>query len=113
MNAWDIIKLILVLLIVIGIMLGILFLMRKYLYSWEKNKPGKLIINVLATQMLMPKRFVSIVKIYDKLFILGISDQSITLLDKIENFKDDINLEDFSKPQNPFSSFLPKNWRMK
>jgi len=43
----------------------------------------------------MPKKFISVVKIMDKVYVLGVSDQSISLVDKLN--KDEVNLKDIEE----------------
>lgn len=85
MGAWDIIKIFLVLFVLLGVMYFLLLLAKRFLYSVDTKNSKMFNINVLSTQVLMPKRFVSVVKIQDKLYILGVSDYSVNLIDKLDS----------------------------
>jgi flagellar protein FliO/FliZ len=81
-TAWDVIRLIFYLGILLGLMYGVLYLMRKYVYRSQGTGASHLNMKVLSTQMIMPKKFISAVKIEGHVYILGITDYSFTLLDK-------------------------------
>ncbi|MCX6151036.1 MAG: flagellar biosynthetic protein FliO [Ignavibacteriales bacterium] len=98
MNLWDFIKIFLVLIMLAGLMYFMLHLLKKYFYSVESKHPKLISIKVLANQMLMPKKFLSIVKVQDKFYLLGISDQSVNLIDKFEDPELKLKLEAGSVP---------------
>lgn len=95
MNAWDIIKIFLVLILLAGLLYSMLYLFKKYIYASEGKNPKLLNIKVLSTQLIMPKKFVSVVKVLDNVYVLGISDQSISLVDKLN--KNEINLAEIEE----------------
>ncbi len=109
MNVWDIVKVFLILFVMLGVMYGMLYLLKKYFYSSPGKNQGSLRINVLSTQTVMPKKFISIVKIDETVYVLGIAENSINLIDKIDNGFEDItqNYEDAEKPN--FFQLLKKN----
>ncbi len=81
MGFLDILKLIFPLLLIIGLLFGLLLLVKKIQF-----KGGRIIhsnIKVVHTLMLMPKKYMSFVKINDKIIVLGVSDQSITLIKEL------------------------------
>ncbi len=55
-----------------------------------RQQSGK--IQILSTQILMPKKYLSIVKVNNRVYLLAASEQSITLIDKFEN------TEEFDEP---------------
>ncbi len=75
-----------ILLLLMGIMYSLLFLAKKYLYNQGGKGGSQLNMQVLAMQSLMPKKFLSIVRVKDKFFLLGISENSINLIDKLDDF---------------------------
>lgn len=110
MSFFDVVKIFFVLILLVGLLYVILFLMKKYLYLGNP-KSGKIFnIKILATQMLMPKKYVSLVKIYNKVYLLGVSEQSISLLDKIENLDPDFEKINEEINVNPsFYDYFKKN----
>lgn len=85
MNYWDIVNIFFVLIILLGVMYVLLYLMKKFLYPSSSKGNNGFNINVLSTQIIMPKKFLSIVKVKDKIYLLGISEQSINLIDELDN----------------------------
>jgi len=85
MNIWDFVKIFLVLLLLVGLLYITLILVKKYFYRSEGKHPRLINIKVVANQILMPKKFLSVVKIQDKFYILGISEHSVNLIDKFED----------------------------
>jgi flagellar protein FliO/FliZ len=104
MNVWDFVKIFLVLLLLVGLLYFTLILIKKYFYRTEGKHPKLINIKVLASQILMPKKFLSVVKIQDKFYILGISEHSVTLIDKFEDNELRLKLE--SNKSNSMVSFL-------
>jgi flagellar protein FliO/FliZ len=84
MSFFEIIKTLLPLLFLLGFLYLVLYLVKKYSFSFKGKKIKFLNVNVLATQMILPKKFISIVKVQDKLLVLGISDASITMLKELD-----------------------------
>lgn len=104
MSAWDIAKIFLILFILAGIMYLMLWAVKKYFFSFSKGKLNASKIQVLSTQGIMPKKYVSVVKIYDKVLILGISEHSVNLLEKLDYVPDEF--EYISKNHSSGMSFL-------
>ncbi|MGE5681942.1 MAG: flagellar biosynthetic protein FliO, partial [Bacillota bacterium] len=67
-------------------MYGTLYLLKKYFYTSDKGRSKLVRIKVLSTQMIMPKKFIQVVQVHDKVLVLGISDHSINLLQEFEGF---------------------------
>lgn len=110
MSFFEIIKLIFPLLIICLILYGLLVFVKRY--SFKRGGSSLVNIKVINNQMIMPKKFLSIVKVKDKLLILGISDNNITLLKEIDADENDISNEAFQNPNQGFGEifkkFLPK-----
>jgi flagellar biosynthetic protein FliO len=103
-NTWDIIQIFLILGIMTGVMYGLLYLVKKYLYSFEKKGDSDSRVKVLSTQAILPKKFVSVIRFNDSVYLLGVSDQSVNLIDKLESS----TIENTGPLQNEFEkkSFL-------
>lgn len=82
MGFFDIVRIFFVLILLLGIMYGLLYLVKKYIYTPGSSSGKSHGIKILSTQMIMPKKFISIIQIIDTVYIIGITDQSLTLLDK-------------------------------
>ncbi len=85
MSTWDIIQIFLILGAMAGIMYGMLFLVKKYLYSFEKKGGADSRVQVLSTQAILPKKYISIIKFNDAVYMLGVADQSVSLIDKVDS----------------------------
>jgi len=111
MNFWDISKIFIVLVGILGGVYFLLYLLKRYMFSGQLSKAQGIKIDVLNTQVITPKKYISVVKVNEKYLILGISDQSINLLDTLENIpeitpeQNKIGIED--KPS--FLELLKKN----
>ncbi|MBI5584051.1 MAG: flagellar biosynthetic protein FliO [Deltaproteobacteria bacterium] len=82
--AWAAIKMLLAL----GIVLGLLFFLLRLLKqtSWgRKERAGDFSIRVLTTQMIAPRKYISLVEIGEEVLALGISEAQINVLTKIEH----------------------------
>lgn len=110
MSFFEIIKLIFPLLIICLMLYGLLVFVKKY--SFKRGGSSLLNIKVINNQMIMPKKFLSVVKVKDKLLILGISENNITLLKEIDADEADLSSEVFQNPNQGFAEifkkFLPK-----
>ncbi len=81
-TAWDVIRMVLYLGMLLGVMYGALYLMKRFIYRSQTPGTSPLDLKVISTQMIMPKKFISAVKIQGNIYILGITDFSFTVLDK-------------------------------
>ncbi len=110
MTLFGILKAIIPLLLLVGLLYGVLVFVKKYGLSFKnKTNHGSLNIKLISTQMIMPKKFISVVKIEDRLLVLGISEHSITVLKDMESSlipQNEIN-PNFDKEN--FLSILKKN----
>lgn len=114
MNAWDILKIFLILGVMAGIMYALLFLVKKYLYSFEKKGNGNSQIQVLSTQVILPKKYVSLVRFDNSVYLLGIADQSVNLIDKIDSSNLENKKEDDSEEtKTSFLKLLKSNMGIK
>ncbi|MGE5399345.1 MAG: flagellar biosynthetic protein FliO [Ignavibacteriales bacterium] len=80
MEFFNIIKIIFLLILILGLMYGTLYMAKRYFFSFDKNTKKLVRIRVLSTQMIMPKKFIQVVQVHDKVLVLGVSDHSINLL---------------------------------
>ena len=117
MSFLDILGAFVPLIIIVALLYGALIFVRKYGYNQKGKEVAPVNIKVVSTKMIMPKKFVSIIKIEDSLLVLGISENSISLLKEIENTSENLTLNsDQLKSNNHGESFieiLKKNFGMK
>ncbi|PKG39856.1 flagellar biosynthetic protein FliO [Psychromonas sp. Urea-02u-13] len=95
------------LLLVIACIFIFAFLMKKS--NLIHNGRGKTLIKVIATQPLTNKGRVQIIEVGEKRYIVGVTEQQISLLDTIAIPEDELLAElSPETPINPFASLLSK-----
>lgn len=109
MSAWDVLQIFLILAIMMGMLYGLLFLVKKYLYSFQKGGASGSQIEVLSTQALLPKKYVSVVKFKKSIYLLGVADGSVSLIDKLNDEKLENSLEENLEAKPNFLSLLKSN----
>lgn len=85
MSAWDVIQIFLILAVMMGVMYVLLYLVKKYFYSFEKKGSAESRIQVVSTQAILPKKYVSVIKFNESVYLLGVSDHSVNLIDKLSD----------------------------
>jgi len=114
MTFWDIIKVFFPLILIIGLLYTLLHYIKKSGFSIGNKRGAGLSKNfqvkVINTQMIMPKKFISVVKIKDKFLVLGVSENSINML---KEFNDEYSNDEQPQPEaggdNNFFALLKKN----
>ncbi|MDP2301427.1 MAG: flagellar biosynthetic protein FliO [Ignavibacteria bacterium] len=113
MDFFDVIKMLLPLLIIIAMLYGLLVVVRKYSFSLSKGKTSGMNIKIVGTQMLLPKKFISVVRVKDKMLVLGVSESSITLLKEIDADDNEIVDNEMDMQNSSFADMIKKNLGMK
>lgn len=113
MTFLDILKALIPLLLIVGLLYGVLFLIKKYGISFKGKKNGSVNINVLSSQMIMPKKYISVVKVEEKLLVLGVSENSITLLKELDKPTEVNKPYAVKEEKNNFLDLLKKNLGLK
>lgn len=98
MGFFDILKLIFPLLLLIGLLFGVLLLVKKLQFKGARIIHSN--IKVVHTLMLMPKKYLSFVKINDKIVVLGVSEQNISVIKELNANELEINEENQSEQFN-------------
>lgn len=103
-----------VLFVLFGVMYALLFFVKKYMFSFTPKGGQAVDIKVLSTRAIMPKKFVTMVKIQGKIYVLGISENSVNLIDKLDDAELEISGTEIDSKQVPsFKDLLKKNLGMK
>lgn len=113
MSLFDIIKTLIPLFLIVALMYGVLVFVKKYGIKINGNKTGSIHINVISSQMIMPKKYISVVKVEDKLLVLGVSEQSITLLKELNQTEDPLKPNTTIHEKMNFLDSLKKNLGLK
>ncbi len=113
---WELLKIIFLLLLVLGMMYGTFYLVRRYLFVYDKDSARYNIkIRVLSSQMILPKKFIQIVQVHDKILVLGVADNSINLLYEFEGSAENFKMTELDKQEfkENFLDILKKNLGIK
>jgi len=113
-STWDIIQIFLILAAMMGIMYVLLYFVKKYLYSFDKTGASNTRIKIISTQTILPKKYVSVIEFNNSVYLLGVSDQSVNLIDKLNSdFIETVQTtdKDLSKPN--FLKLLKSNMGIK
>jgi flagellar protein FliO/FliZ len=99
---WIVAKTFLSLAAVIALMIGVVFVMKKYVYGSQGSSSNTIEMKIVGTIMLQPKRSVSVLKVMNKVLIVGVTEQGIQALGEID---DEQSLQEISetlvrKPQS-------------
>ena len=84
MTFFDIIKSFIPLVLILGLLFGVLVLVRKYSFSLGGKKQRSINVDVIYNQLILPKKYLSLIRVQDKLLVLGISENNITLLKELD-----------------------------
>ena len=113
MSFFEIVKAFIPLLFIVGLLYGVLVFVRKYGINAKGKKSGYVSIDVISSQMIMPKKFISVVRVEDRLLVLGISEQSITLLKELERPVEVNKKSVYDEDKSNIIEVLKKNLGMK
>jgi len=83
-SAWEVIKMLLPIIVILGSLSLALFYLKKKQFIVGQNKSDAFDLKVLHTRSIMPKKYISMVRLGDKVLVLGLSDNSVTLLKELD-----------------------------
>lgn len=82
---WIVVKTFLSLAAVIALMFGIVFVMRKYLAGGRASSSAIVDMRIIGTMALQPKRSVSVLKVMNKVLIVGMTEEGMQALGEIND----------------------------
>ena len=101
------------LVLIVGLLYTVLHFVKKSGFSIRGSNSKlykNLSVKVISSQMIMPKKFISIVKIKDKFLVLGVSENSINMLKEFDDENEyDEPVYNEKNSENNFLSILKKN----
>lgn len=109
----DIVKSFVPLILIFGLLFGVLMLVRKYSFSLGGKKLRSVNVDVIYNQLILPKKYLSLIRVQDKLLVLGISENNITLLKELDynSFQETETIANDTKPN--FVDILKQNLGIK
>lgn len=84
---WIVVKSLLSLGAVILLMIGVVFVMKKFVYGRQSSSSQIVEMKVIGTLMIQPKRSVSVIKVMDTIFVIGVSEDGMQSLGEISDAK--------------------------
>ena len=84
---WIVVKTFLSLAAVIALMIGVVFVMKKYMYGGKASSTNIVDMKIIGTMMLQPKRSVSVLKVMNKVLIIGVTEDGMQTLGEISDEK--------------------------
>jgi flagellar biogenesis protein FliO len=82
---WVIVKTLLSLVVVLALMFGLVLLLKKVFYGFGATSSTLVDIELLGTRSLQPKRVVYVLKVLNKVFVVGSSEQGLHTLTEIDD----------------------------
>lgn len=110
MSFVEIMSALLPLFLIVALLYGAHLYIRKSGFKLKTKANRMFDFDIVANQMLMPKKFISVVRIKDKYLILGVSENSINLLKELDIEEVTIETDTESDiKQNNFFEIFRKN----
>jgi flagellar biosynthetic protein FliO len=82
---WILLKTLLSLAAVLALMVGVVYVLKRYVYNGAQGGTQRVAVEVLGQRSLQPKRSIVVVKVLDTVFVIGMSEQGMQTLGTIEN----------------------------
>jgi flagellar protein FliO/FliZ len=82
---WVLLKTLASLATVLGLMFGLVVVMKKYMFGFQAARSAVISVDVLGQRLLQPKRSVVVVKVLNKIMIVGMTEAGMTLLGEIND----------------------------
>ena len=108
MGLLDIVKMIFPLLLIVILLAGVLWYVKRYSFQSKGLQSLGVDVKVISSKMILPKKYISIIKVKDRLLVLGVSDNSINLLKEFDVSPED-EIEFNSTGKENFVDILKKN----
>lgn len=110
MTFWSILQSFLPLILIVALLYGVLWYLKKVGFGKNKKYANAVSIKVISHQMIMPKKYISIVKVDSKLLVLGVAENSINLIKELDSISENELQNNIAVPSNNnFLSILKKN----
>ena len=82
---WVLLKTLASLAAVLGLMFGLVIVMKKYMYGFQSTRSALISVDVLGQRLIQPKRSIVVVKVLTKIMIVGMTEEGMTLLGEIDD----------------------------
>ncbi len=78
---WLVVKTFLTMMLIVGLMFAVLIIVRKYFYSRPQFADDNM--RIITSLSLQPKKSIYLVKMFGKMMIVGVTDNSIAALGEV------------------------------
>jgi flagellar protein FliO/FliZ len=111
MSMMELVQAFVPLLLILVLLYGVLFFIKRKGFKLNPSQSKLNGVEVLSTQTIMPKKFISLIKVQDKVLLVGMTDNNISLLKEFD-YKDEMNV-DTADVKDSFSDIFKKNLGIK
>jgi flagellar biosynthetic protein FliO len=81
---WILVKTLFSLLLVLGLMVGVVWLIKKFLYGTKTYRQHGIAIDILGSRMIQPKHSVVVIRVEGRTLVIGVSDAGMTTLTELD-----------------------------
>lgn len=82
---WVLLKTVGSLIAVLGLMFALAVGLKKYLYGFQGASSTRIAIDVLGQRVIRPKRSIVVVKVLNKVFVVGMTEEGMQTLGEIQD----------------------------
>jgi flagellar biosynthetic protein FliO len=82
---WSFIKMLTALAVVIAMMIGAMYLLKKYFYQSPASVNGNAMISIVSTCYLSPKNSILLIEVLGQFMLLGVSNHQLSTLGAISD----------------------------
>ena len=110
MSFFDLLKAFFPLVLIVGLLYAVLRYVKGKSFALNRKTDSPVKIKIMSSQMIMPKKYISVVRLNDKYLVLGVSENSINLLKEVDYIipPEEDGKTDISEKYN-FLDLLKKN----
>jgi flagellar biogenesis protein FliO len=109
---WMLVKSLLSLVAVLGLMVGIVYVMKKSMVRAQAPRTAVVEVGVLGHRMLTPKRSVHVLRVLNKVIVVGMTEGGMSTLAEIEDTASlqriDERLAEESAIAGPFAKYVER-----
>jgi flagellar biosynthetic protein FliO len=110
---WMVLKTFGLLVVIIALIILTLSIVRRFVRPSGRIASGSGSLKVVGTLFLEPKKGIYLVKIVDRMLILGVTEGNISILEKVKDTDEMERLEQvFNGNREPFSLHFPEKLRL-
>lgn len=103
---WSFFKMLIALAIVLGMMIGAAYYIKKHFLHTMPNMNGSSLINIVATRYLGPKSSLMLIEVLGEVMLVGVTGQQMSLLSHIDDPEALGKIKNV-RPPEPFSDVNP------